>query len=69
VGLADVERRLRERVRWLEWRDEAVREMLTPQIVDETWPEGSFPHRLLTELLDDPEALEFARDLLEEARR
>ncbi len=67
-ALADAEAALRGRVAWLEWRDEDVREELTAETIDEAWPQDSFPHRLLTRLLGDAEALEAASDLLEKAR-
>lgn len=69
AALAEAEDRLRERLLWLDWRDEEVREEITRALIDSSYPHGSFPHRLLSDLLDDPAAVELAHDLLEEARR
>lgn len=66
--IADTERRLRERVLHLDWDDGAVRERLDRAAIDAAYPVGSFPHRLLSSLLDDPEALEIAHAAVEEAR-
>jgi hypothetical protein len=52
----------------LDWEDDGVRESLDRAAVDAAWPADSFPHRLLSSLLDDPEALEIANEALEEAR-
>jgi DNA repair exonuclease SbcCD nuclease subunit len=48
-----------------------VREEITRETIDREYPEGSFPHRLLSGLADsgDPEALELAYELFLEARR
>ena len=67
-ALAAAESELRSRLAWLAWQDEEVREELTAGAVDELWPRGTFPHRLLSGLLDDPECLEIAEELLERAR-
>jgi DNA repair protein SbcD/Mre11 len=66
--LADTERALRSRVLHLDWDDSGVREKLDRAAIDAAYPAGSFPHRLLSSLLDDPEALEIAHQALEEAR-
>jgi hypothetical protein len=66
--LVDAERTVRGRVLHLDWDEGAVREKLDRAAIDATYPAGSFPHRLLSSLLDDPEALEIAHQALEEAR-
>jgi DNA repair exonuclease SbcCD nuclease subunit len=67
-SLADAERTLRARVLHLDWDDTGVRERIDRAAIDAAYPAGSFPHRLLSSLLDDPEALEIAHQALEEAR-
>jgi exonuclease SbcD len=66
--LADTERELRDRVLHLDWDDACLRERLDRAGVDAVYAAGSFPHRLLASLLDDPEALEVAREVLDVAR-
>ncbi len=67
--LAETERTLRSRVIHLDWDDTAVRERIDRAAIDAEYATGSFPHRLLSSLIDDPEALEIAHGLLEEAAR
>ena len=66
--LADAERALRGRVLHLDWDAAGVRERLDRAAVDAAFAAGSFPHRLLASLLDDPEALDVAREVLDAAR-
>ncbi|MCX7029971.1 MAG: metallophosphoesterase [Spirochaetes bacterium] len=66
--LGETAEALRARVLHLDWEDDGVRESLDRAAVDAAWPADSFPHRLLSSLLDDPEALEIANEALEEAR-
>jgi len=66
--LAETAGVLRARVLHLDWDDSAVRESLDRAAIDAEYAAGSFPHRLLSSLLDDPEALEIAHQALEEAR-
>jgi exonuclease SbcD len=66
--LAETAGTLRARVLHLDWDDSAVRESLDRAAVDAEYAAGSFPHRLLSSLLDDPEALEIAYEALAEAR-
>jgi exonuclease SbcD len=66
--LAETERTLRARVLHLDWDDTGVRESLDRAAIDAEYAAGSFPHRLLTMLLDDPEALAIAHETLEGAR-
>jgi exonuclease SbcD len=66
--LADTERELRGRMLHLDWDDAGVRERLDRAAVDAAYAAGTVPHRLLASLLDDPEALEVAREVLEEAQ-
>jgi len=66
--LADAERELRGRVLHLDWDETGVRERLDRAAIDADYAVGSFPHRLLASLLDDPEALDVAREMLDVAR-
>jgi exonuclease SbcD len=68
AALADAERAIHARVLHLDWDDTGVRERIDRAAIDAAYPAGSFPHRLLSSLLDDPEALEIAHQALEEAR-
>jgi len=68
AALADAERTIHARVLHLDWDDTGVRERIDRGAIDAAYPVGSFPHRLLSSLLDDPEALEIAHQALEEAR-
>lgn len=68
AAVADAERALRSRVLHLDWDDGGVRESLDRAAIDAAYAAGSFPHRLLSSLLDDPEALEVVRETLEGAR-
>ncbi len=68
ASLDEAARDLRARVLHLDWDETGVRERLDRAAIDAAYPEGSFPHRLLSSLLDDPEALEIAHQALEEAR-
>jgi len=52
----------------LDWDDGGGRESLDRAAIDAAYAAGSFPHRLLSSLLDDPEALEVVRETLEGAR-
>jgi DNA repair exonuclease SbcCD nuclease subunit len=53
----------------LDLRTEELREEITRQTIDHEFPEGSFPHILLTRLQDDPDALQIAYELLRETAR
>lgn len=66
--LPETERTIRARVLHLDWDDAGVLERIDRAAIDAAYPAGSFPHRLLSSLLDDPEALEIAHQALEEAR-
>jgi exonuclease SbcD len=66
--LGDAGRNLRGRVLHLDWDDAGVRERIDLGAIDAGYAAGSFPHRLLSSLLDDPEALEIAHEMLEGAR-
>jgi len=63
--------RLKESVLHLEARTSELTEEVTAEAVDREYPPGSFPHRLLTRLLEtgDGEALSLASELLEKARQ
>ena len=66
--LAETEQQIRARVLHLDWEDDGVRERIDRGVIDAGYAAGSFPHRLLSSLLDDPEALEIAWEALSEAR-
>lgn len=63
--------RLAEKLMYLDWDSSGVRELITPDTIDREFPQGSFPHGLLSGLVKagDAEALELAYELLQEARR
>ncbi len=63
--------RLAEKLLYLDWDSSGVRELITPDTIDREFPQGSFPHGLLSglALAGDTEALELAYELLQEARR
>jgi exonuclease SbcD len=63
--------RLKESVLHLEMRTNGLTEEVTAEAVDREYPPGSFPHRLLSRLLEagDREALSLASELLEKARQ
>jgi DNA repair exonuclease SbcCD nuclease subunit len=67
-ALAETERELRARVLHLDWADDGLRERIDRGAIDAEYAAGSFPHRLLSSLLDDPEALEIAHETLEGTR-
>jgi exonuclease SbcD len=54
----------------LDFRRDQLREEITVEAIDREYPEGSFPHTLLSELAreDDQEALQIAHDFLEELK-
>lgn len=68
AAVAEAERALRSRVLHLDWDDARLAERIDREAIDAAYAAGSFPHRLLTSLLDDPGALEVARETLEGAR-
>jgi len=41
---------------------------ITPEVIDREFSTGSFPYILLTELIDDPEALQIAYELIKEVQ-
>ncbi len=70
-GLSELRKRLEERVLYLEFRAEGVVPNITQQEIDREFTEGSFPHRLLSEIAgeeDDPVALQVAYELIQGAR-
>ena len=66
-----VTQRLAESVLYAEVRTGGLAEEITAETIDREYPQGSFPHQLLTRLSQsgDGEALTLAQELLEEARR
>ena len=62
-------RRMADRLLYLDLRTGALAEEITPEMIDREYPQGSFPHSLLTRLAGDAEALALAQELLEESRR
>jgi 3',5'-cyclic AMP phosphodiesterase CpdA len=63
-------RRLARSLFHLDWDAEGMREEISKPTIDREFPEGSFPHRLLTalEASGDAESLELAYEILLEAR-
>ena len=62
-------RRLKDSLFFCYINDDDLMEKITPDTVDQEFSEGSFPHLLLSELMDDPEALQMAYDLIKEVRK
>jgi DNA repair exonuclease SbcCD nuclease subunit len=60
--------RMAERLMHLELRTEDLREEITREAIDREYPVGSFPHSLLTQLVEagEQEALRIAHELLQE---
>ncbi len=63
--------RLAENLLYCELRIAGLAEEITLEAIDREYPQGSFPHQLLTRLAQagDTEALSLAQELLEKARR
>jgi DNA repair protein SbcD/Mre11 len=63
--------RLTEKLLYCELRTSGLLEEITREAIDRDYPQGSFPHQLLTRLADagDPNALSLAQRLFEEARK
>ena len=70
ASLGELRARMAPRFLHLDLRSEELREEITREAIDRAYPAGSFPHSLLVRLADrgDQEALEAARELLEEIR-
>lgn len=67
-ALAEARRSLEGRLLHLaDWNETGVRERIDAEAIDREYPAGSFPHDLLTCLMEDAEALDLAHELLEEA--
>jgi len=62
---------IRDALLYLEIDDSALAIEITPEVISSNFPEGSFPHRLLTRLAekDDREALQVAYRLVEEVKQ
>ena len=70
--LGEVEAAVAGSVFHLRWDDSAVTRQVTTAEIDETYTEGSFPHRLLHSLArsdENFEALQKAHEIIEELRR
>ena len=70
--LSRVESAIAESVFDLRWDDSAVTRQITVADIDETYTEGSFPHRLLRSLAQSDEnfeALQKAHEIIEELRQ
>jgi DNA repair exonuclease SbcCD nuclease subunit len=69
--LSALRTRLAAALTYLDWHDEEVEEEISEAVIDQEFPEGSFPHRLLKSLArsGDPEALQVAYEMLQETRR
>lgn len=59
---------LREKVFYLDTRDEDLKIKLSPEKISEKFVHGSFPEKLLLKLSDDENKLQIAYDLIEESR-
>lgn len=59
---------LREKVFYLDIRDEDLKIRLSPEKISEKFVHGSFPEKLLLKLSDDEDKLQIAYDLIEESR-
>ena len=68
--LEEARRKLAAAYFQLLWDEEGLREEITQETIEREFSQGSFPHRLLSDLArgGDAEALEIAWDLLHEAR-
>ncbi|MGA2611977.1 MAG: metallophosphoesterase [Spirochaetia bacterium] len=69
--VGQIGQRLSESLLHCELRTTDLSEEITPEAIDREYPQGSFPHQLLTRLVEagDAEALSLAQELLERARR
>jgi len=70
-GLVEFREELEKRLFYVQVEDSEVTKRLTPEEIDQSFTEGSFPHRLLAELAEkqELEALQIAYDLIEESRK
>jgi len=70
ASLGALQARLKERFLSLDLRTDDLREEITAELIDREYPSGSFPHVLLRRLSEagDQDALEAARELLQEVR-
>ncbi len=66
-----IRQRLSETLLYSDLRTEGLSEEITPEAIDRDYPQGSFPHQLLSRLAEagDTEALSLAQEMLEETRR
>ena len=60
--------KLREKVFYLDIRDDDLKIRLSPEKISEKFVHGSFPEKLLLKLSDDEDKLQIAYDLIEESR-
>ena len=62
---------IRDKLLYLEVDDTGLSIELSPEIINRKYPEGSFPHQLLSKLAteDDPDALQLAYRLIEEVKQ
>ncbi|MGO9410561.1 MAG: metallophosphoesterase family protein [Spirochaetia bacterium] len=69
--VGEVGRRLADKLLYCDLRTSGLFEEITREAIDREYPQGSFPHQLLTRLADagDTNALSLAQRLLEEARK
>jgi exonuclease SbcD len=69
--IGGLRQRMADSLLHLDLRTDGLREEITRQTVDREFPEGSFPHSLLSELVEagDPDALEIAHELITETQR
>jgi DNA repair protein SbcD/Mre11 len=70
--LPEIREQLRKKLFYLQWDAAEITEEITPAMINREFTEGSFPHRLLTELAreeEDFEALQNAYHLLRELKQ
>jgi DNA repair protein SbcD/Mre11 len=69
--IGGLRQRMADSLLHLDMRADGLREEITRQSIDREFPEGSFPHSLLSKLVEDgePVALEIAHELITEAER
>ena len=71
-SIADLRDAISQNVFHLEFDDAYIQPLITKDDIDQEYPIGSFPHRLLTKLLetpDDVETIQIAYDLLKESEK
>jgi DNA repair exonuclease SbcCD nuclease subunit len=69
--LSAAKARLAAALTYLDWHDDGVEEEISEAVIDQEFPAGSFPHRMLKSLAasGDAEALQLAYEMLLEVRQ